>query len=65
MMLVQAPGVLLKILKILSGSGSIFELEASCLANRLDVGRKERANQRGILSFCPEQLGEWLYHLLR
>lgn len=43
----QAPGVLLKIVKTLSGSGSVFELEAVCLPNRLDVGRKERTNQRG------------------
>lgn len=33
--------------KTLSDSESSFELEAVCLANRLDVGRKERAITEG------------------
>lgn len=47
-MVAWVPGMLLNIVETLSGSGSIFVLEAACFANRLDVGRKEKTNQRGI-----------------
>lgn len=33
--------------KMLSDLGSVFELEAACLANRLDVGWKEREMKEG------------------
>lgn len=40
-------GMLLNIVETLSGSGSIFVLEAACFANRLDVGRKKKQIKEG------------------